>query len=198
VTQDALPAEDVREALARAALDNAQRLLTDASTLLEAGSAPTAHSLAVLALEEVGKAVICVGGFAGDDNQITTRSKFKEEIRDHKAKLQWVRNSLDLVRSVLTFQPEMAESSKVYMEALQKQVANDHAKKLRGLYVGLANSDEVETPASVTPEEAREACAVATWAEYVVRTLFIDRRGVIVEWDKDGKAKRIIKPSGSA
>jgi len=55
--------------LARAALDNADRLLTDASTLLAAGPAPSAHSLAVLALEEVGKAIICCGGFAGSETR---------------------------------------------------------------------------------------------------------------------------------
>jgi hypothetical protein len=71
-----LPPKDVLDALARAAVDNADRLLTDASTLLAGGSAPSAHSLAVLALEEVGKAIICWGGFAGSDNTVTTREHF--------------------------------------------------------------------------------------------------------------------------
>lgn len=63
----------------RAAVDNADRLLRDASTLLAAGSAPSAHSLAVLALEEIGKAIICCGGFAGSDNTVTTRERFDRE-----------------------------------------------------------------------------------------------------------------------
>jgi AbiV len=53
-----LPPKELLDALARAAVDNADRLLSDASTLLAAGSAPSAHSLAVLALQEVGKAIM--------------------------------------------------------------------------------------------------------------------------------------------
>lgn len=82
-----LPSEQVREALARAAVDNAERPLQDACRLLEAGSAPTAHSLAVLAMEEVGKVVIC-DRLGGKDEQSTTRAEFLSEIRRHTAKLQ--------------------------------------------------------------------------------------------------------------
>ena len=41
---------------ALAALANAKRLLKDAQALLALGSAPTAYSLAVLAIEEASKA----------------------------------------------------------------------------------------------------------------------------------------------
>src|SRR5918998_163671 len=92
-----LPPDEVRKTLAGAALDNADRLLTDASTLLAAGSAPTAHSLAVLALEEIGKAIICCGGFAGADNTVTTRERFDNETGSHVAKLTWARNFVDVM-----------------------------------------------------------------------------------------------------
>jgi AbiV family abortive infection protein len=55
MVESALPEEDLRNALARAAVDNAERLWRAASSLLAAGSAPTGHSRCVLALEEVGK-----------------------------------------------------------------------------------------------------------------------------------------------
>src|SRR6476659_7077107 len=98
-----LPAEDVPSALARPAADNADQLFKDASTLLATGSADSAHSLAVPAFEEIGKAVICCGGFAGADNTVTTRELFNREIGSHAAKLTWARNFVDLMVSMGRF-----------------------------------------------------------------------------------------------
>jgi len=57
-----------RRAWARAAADQATRLAKDAAVLLERGSHGSAYALATFALEEGGKALICLDpeAFLGD------------------------------------------------------------------------------------------------------------------------------------
>lgn len=173
-----LPPEDVRSALARAAVDNADRLLGDALTLAAAGSAPTAHSLAVLAFEEVGKAVICSGGFAGSDNTVTTREKFIKDIGSHAAKSTWARNFVDVIvammRRGLSDNFGMGASPEEYLQTLQERRKRDNDQKMQGFYVDLSASDEVELPERITAEEAESMISLARWTSGAVRALFIE------------------------
>lgn len=69
--------------LAHAAAQNAGDLAADARLLLEAGRFPRAHALAVLALEELGKMVLChevLDGELDDDG-------FRREWSKHPSKL---------------------------------------------------------------------------------------------------------------
>lgn len=72
-----------------AAVRNAKRLLSDAKFLLEAKRYPSASSLAILSIEEYGKAQILRGVLAAKD-----AAKLKErwrEYRDHKSKnIAWI------------------------------------------------------------------------------------------------------------
>jgi AbiV family abortive infection protein len=176
-----LPPKELLDALAGAAVDNANRLLADASTLLAAGSAPTAHSLAVLALEEVGKAIICCGGFAGSDNTVTTRERFDQEIASHSAKLTWARNFVDVMVSMATFgagdNSGMAASAEEYLDALKEQRKRDNVQKMRGFYVDLSNAGKVQLPTEITAADAEEMISLSHWANRAVRKLFIDRTG---------------------
>ena len=176
-----LPPKELRDALARAAVDNANRLLTDASTLLAAGSAPSAHSLAVLALEEVGKAIICRGGFAGSDNKVTTRELFDQEIANHSAKLTWARNFVDVMVSMARLgsgdNSGMAASAEEYLDALKEQRKRDNVQKMRGFYVDLSDAGEVQLPAEITAVDAEEMISLSRWANRAVRGLFIDGTG---------------------
>jgi AbiV family abortive infection protein len=172
-----LPPKELRDALARAAVDNANRLLADASTLLAVGSAPTAHSLAVLALEEVGKAIICCGGFAGSDNTVTTRERFDQEIASHPAKLTWARNFVDIMGLGTGDNSGMAASAEEYLDALKEQRTRDNIQKMRGFYVDLSNTGEVQLPTEITAADAEEMIAYSGWANRAVRDLLIDRTG---------------------
>jgi AbiV family abortive infection protein len=175
-----LPPKEVRDALARAAVDNADRLLTDAETLLAAGSAPTAHSLAVLALEEVGKAIICTGVLAGSDDTVTTRELFKQETGWHYAKLTRARNFADIMLVGMRGAGDnfgMTGSKDEYLEALKQQRQHDNAQKMRGFYVDLTDADEVELPAAITVADAEEMIALSRWVSSAARGLFIDGTG---------------------
>ncbi|HEX9520552.1 MAG TPA: AbiV family abortive infection protein [Streptosporangiaceae bacterium] len=55
ITKTPLPDAAVLGEFAIVAAENARRLLTDAENLLTRGGWPTAHSLALLALEEAGQ-----------------------------------------------------------------------------------------------------------------------------------------------
>lgn len=176
-----LPSEEVLQAFAKAAIDNAERLLGDASTLLAAGSAPTAHSLAVLALEEIGKAIICCGGFAGSENTVTTRELFTKETSSHSAKLTWARNFVDVMVSMaklgLGDDSGMADSAQAYLKALQEHWKRDNALKMQGFYVDLSEADELRLPAEISATEADEMIAMSRWAHGGVRGIFIDGTG---------------------
>ena len=173
-----LPPKELLDALARASVDNADRLLADAATLLAAGSAPSAHSLAVLALEEVGKAIICCGGFAGSDNKVTTREQFDQEIANHSAKLTWARNFVDVMAMLGPGDNfGMAASAEEYLDALKKQRKRDNVQKMRGFYVDLSNAGEVQLPTEITAADAEEMISLSRWANRAARHLFIDGTG---------------------
>lgn len=180
MTAPNLPDDYVRAALGRAAIGNADRLIQDAAALLESGSAPTAHSLAVLGLEEVGKAIACTLTDLDDDTTLT-RQKFLGELRSHNAKLQRLRNFVDLLNAFIGFVASgghitgMGESKETYAGRLKQAAQNDHVRKLRGFYVDLSDDDRVETPADVTDDEAREMISLATATAEACRTLLVEQ-----------------------
>lgn len=177
MTTDDLPGEPVLHALTAAALDNAERLAQDATTLLGADAAPTAHALAVLALEEVGKAVACQR-LGGDGEAAQTRAKFMRELGSHESKLQRVRNLMDLLDAMIaTFAAGDAigtgEREEDYRDRLIKTAKADHARKLRGFYVDLSDDDRILVPGEVTRDEAEETIALAKATADVCRSLFL-------------------------
>jgi AbiV family abortive infection protein len=188
VTSIDMPTEPVRLALARAACDNAERLLRDAQVIMTRGSVPTAHSLGVLALEEVGKAVMC-HRLGGADEQSTTRKKFLEEMRSHEAKLQRVHNLLDLLEALAKMMADPNASmggAEDYQKELKEQAKADHVRKLQGFYVGLDDFDGLNLPEKVTQEEAERICLLAHWALKITRDLLIDGSGFQFSLDADG------------
>jgi AbiV family abortive infection protein len=81
-----------------AALANAGRLLTDAHALLALGSAPTAYSLPVLAMEEASK--------ANDWHRIAAESgdaPVDLSQKQHKDRLRPIRQSFDYVQAFNEF-----------------------------------------------------------------------------------------------
>lgn len=178
---DALPGDAVRHALAAAAIHNAHRLLRDGWFLLEAGSYPTAQSLAVLALEEAGKAVAC-HRIAGADEQANTRSQFVRQLTLHTAKLQRARNFLDLLDALPA--GGMADTQAEYLEKLISQARDDNDNKMRGFYVDLDDTDQVRTPEDVSNDEARLALETAAFTTSCVNTLLV--KGESLRWESPG------------
>jgi len=160
--------------LLQACLRNAEDLLADARLLLGAGRAPTAHALATLALEEIGKScVVVLGllpmpvrffGIRGDED-------FWAAWTSHTDKLLWARGLLSLLirepaSPVLTAAERLADSTR-----------GEHLRKMRGLYVDYSDR-AVLLPGEITAAEAHELMsdvqavldvAVEAWCHDAVR-----------------------------
>jgi AbiV family abortive infection protein len=136
-----MPAAGQLRQLAQAAVQNATDLAADARLLLDAGRFPRAHALATLALEELGKVVLCKEVLAGrlDDKS------FRREWPNHPSKLD--RSRLLAVLSAPTVERVFATAE------------DDSETKLRGLYVDLNPADPSGAPlmpSGVGPVLARE------------------------------------------
>lgn len=78
--------DPVRRAWARSGAEQAGQLAADAAVLLDRGSAGSAYGLATLALEEAGKALICLApeAFLGDG---IGEADLLKRLRRHEVKL---------------------------------------------------------------------------------------------------------------
>jgi AbiV family abortive infection protein len=138
-------------AVAQACLSNGQELLQDATTLLERHRYPRALSLAVLALEELGKtcqavAVLTSGGAAeevGEYELIRTR---------HEAKI-----TAGLILAAVFDAGE--DFSEDFPDRLAALVKGSSSRKMRGFYVDHHESG-VRTPEEISEAEAVEAVEI--------------------------------------
>jgi len=149
--------ETVRLA-ASAAFRNANRLLADAEMLLHAGSAPTAHAVAILAMEEAAKAVTW-RRFADADTGQTVR--FAQE--RHEGRLQRVRHLHNYLEMWFHYHHDPdyeLPTSEAFDEKIRREATSDNARKQRGFYVDVEKTTVLE-PTLITDDEAREACDVA-------------------------------------
>jgi AbiV family abortive infection protein len=123
------PAAQDLVALVQTTVQNARSLLEDARLLFEAGRYPRAHALAVLALEEFGKHMMCVSRATQAIGVADTEEEFWRRFNDHKAKL---REAKLLIEAILK-DPERRYTQ--FANRLLREAASDHATKLAGLYV---------------------------------------------------------------
>lgn len=132
--------------VAHHAVDNSVKLLDDASLLLQHERWSRAHALAVLALEELGKAGLCVAALSYDEGQA---EDFWTDFKHHATKLVFA-------GALLTFLgEEHATAITEALEQLQVEAKDEHARKLHGLYVGLSTSGALEHPDDVNEVAAR-------------------------------------------
>jgi AbiV family abortive infection protein len=84
--------------LARAALDNASGLLSDARVLLEAGRWPRAYALVILSAEEFGKFYSCVVAAAYEPDDVAAWASFWRDFTSHRPKFTaWTGQFVDLL-----------------------------------------------------------------------------------------------------
>jgi AbiV family abortive infection protein len=144
MTQQIPPLPDLAR-ITQAALFNARDLLADARTLTKAGSWPRAHALAVLALEETGKAGICIQSMPPFGQR--TAREFWKAFNSHESKLEVARGVLELL---------VRESARPVIEMYERLTVvskSDHVRKMSGLFADY-NNGRVATPAEITPTEA--------------------------------------------
>jgi AbiV family abortive infection protein len=172
-----IPDARVLAEITEASLRNAVRLSDDAEKLRGLGSAPTAHALAVLSLEETGKALLCRTVL--QDQTAVTDEDFPKQFVSHQTKLGYVLNALallatfaDIVGSTLSGQPGRQQLSEAEWKTLIKsQVSSRNARKMTGLYVDSDSNGRVIEPTVVTAEEATEAIQAAVMAQALVALL---------------------------
>lgn len=161
-----LQVEDLYDAV----LSNAFYLCQDSNILLEHGAAGRARALAVLALEECGKAVMIheakVSSYALDLPDPVLNDVFWKAWRTHLPKLRKVRDFLLQNEYWFDVQPPQPDefvlgSVEQYLEELDRFAKDGDSSKLRGFYVevdgatGKAVSPMDEAPADDVPELLR-------------------------------------------
>jgi AbiV family abortive infection protein len=121
-------------------------LFDDASLLLRHARWPRAHALAVLALEELGKAGLSLGTLAYTEDQA---EDFWKDLAHHSTKLLYA-------GAILTFFSEYQPSATATVVAqLETEARHEHVRKLRGLYVDLSTSGVIERPDDIDEDTAR-------------------------------------------
>jgi AbiV family abortive infection protein len=134
------------EALYDATLSNAFYLTQDANVLLEKGSTGRAHALAILALEECGKAILIHNAKVASHNRQLPDPElddtFWQSWRTHQPKLRAVREFLIQNRYWFDYQPPEPDelllgSVEDYLAELDRFAKEGDSSKQRGLYVGV-------------------------------------------------------------
>lgn len=163
VTSDAL----ARGALA--ALANAKRLLTDAQILLASGAAPTAYSLAVLAMEEASKANDWqrIAAESGDGPVVLSRKLHKDRLRPVRQGFDYLEALRELVHDPDNYEAEPDES---WRQRIDGEISNDNTMKQRGFYVDV-DGDLVLEPSQVSAAQAQEIVDVAAQAIAMMESL---------------------------
>ena len=154
-TSQPLPSSQDLEGLARAAFVNSRQQLASAELLLERAHWPVAHALATLALEEVGKAFLCIFSSASPE---IFRDFFWKVFVSHTIKLQIAHFALAPMAAGTSEQPapDVAQAIMGF-----GQLARDnHSMKMRGLYVDYTD-EAVLDPAEVTEQDAQSMVTLA-------------------------------------
>lgn len=156
--------------LAREAVRNAARLHTDARLLFDNERWASAHGLGVLALEEVGKAALCLGALSYTPDQAMD---FWKDFRSHHAKLRLAVGTFHALISV-----DHSASMEALVERATVEAQSEHALRLRGLYVD-HNEGDVDTPETVKQEAARRLLdTLGTFLDFLTvwTTLEVDEK----------------------
>lgn len=154
-TSQPLPSSQDLEALAHAAFVNSRQQLATAELLLEHGHWPVAHALSTLALEEVGKAFLCI--FTSTSPEIF-RDFFWKVFVSHTIKLQIAHAALAPMAAGTAAQPSSDPVQAIL--AFGQMAKNNHSTKMRGLYVDYTDGVILD-PADVTEQDAQTMVAHA-------------------------------------
>lgn len=147
-----------------ALLANANTLLTSALALLDLGNVALARSLAILGLEESGKAIAVHErrvemGFI-DDGETFRSERLDELWASHHKKLETVHRFLVEEPYWFDVEPPDPDENASYLGTIKSWSGRHDRSKQRGFYVDLGKTGEVMAPSEVADEAAlREVIA---------------------------------------
>jgi AbiV family abortive infection protein len=145
--------------IAAASLKNARDLLTSAQAVLDAQQWPRSFSFAALALEEVGKASLCM-------TMLTMPPAVREEFRpdfekafiSHQAKAEFAHLVLGMVDE------KVPASVQQMLDDVVTAARRTNAVKFRGLYVDYTHTGDLLQPDTVGESDARLMVTTVTAA----------------------------------
>lgn len=132
---------------------NGRQLAADARLLLKSGSSAVARSLAILSMEETGKALIAKrAAEAEDEERAELEQLLKSALIKHGPKLEQIQQMFDLMTSLVRLLMAFTlKSDEELNDGWSAQALN--LAKQDGFYVGLAEG-VVRSPSEVTAADA--------------------------------------------
>lgn len=156
VLPDLSPEQVVR--LQDALLANADTLLTSALAVLDLGHVALARSLAILGLEESGKAIavherrVAMGDAVEGE---TFRCDWLDQLwASHERKLETVHQFLVAEPYWFDVQPPDEEANAAYLGTVRSWARRHDRSKQRGFYVDLSKTGDVMAPTDLADESA--------------------------------------------
>lgn len=141
-----------------ALLSNADSLLTAALGLLEAGNIALARSLAILGLEESGKAIAIhtrrVQIVRDPEGEPFVNAWLEELWASHQRKLEIVYDFLVGEQYWFGVQPSDPDENAAYLGTIKAWTRRNDKVKQRGFYVELTKAGDPLSPSDVADEEA--------------------------------------------
>ncbi|MEV6534898.1 AbiV family abortive infection protein [Streptomyces sp. NPDC051639] len=136
--------------LAGAAFKNARSLHTSAQAVLDAHQWPAAFSFAALALEEVGKAALCMTTLAMPPAvREEFRPDFEKAFTQHQTKAEFAHLTLAMVAD------KVPASFEQLLNDVVASARRTNAVKFRGLYVDYTITGALLEPEDVSESDAR-------------------------------------------
>lgn len=139
-------------------LGNADRLLVSALAVLELGNAALARSLAILGMEESGKAIAIherrVEMAYAPEGEPFVNARLVNVWWDHVEKLKLVHRFLVEERYWFGTDPADPEANLAYLGAIERWTRRHNGLKLRGFYVDIDMAGGVLAPAEAADRES--------------------------------------------
>ena len=176
--------------LAEKSLRNSVQLLDEADYLLAYGRHARAYSLGILAAEEYGKHMMCIGALGRESDDTQFWDDFWKRFTGHHPKYintaKWV---------VMHLEDE--DRRREFRERLKQHVDSDQARKFAGLYVDVDDGGEVVAPdEAISPSSAKDllfvlGVVVRTYADHV--TGFDWTANFRRDWDAAAEVQEALK-----
>lgn len=180
-------------ALQDALLSNADRLLTSAHTLLEAGNVALARSLAILGMEESGKAIAIherrVQIAEEPEGAAFVNLQLEDLWSSHQAKLELVHSFLAEEKYWFGVEPSDPEMNLASLGTIKSWTRRHDKLKQRGFYVDVDKIGDVLDPTAVADEES-----LARVIDYVHQIGWQIRLGEHIEAKQQAESNNGIPP----